>query len=78
MESGWVAVGFSAVVTLGGAVGSHFVMGERVRRVAKDVETKIDRREFDLALERLNDLHTDLRQIRDLLMQLMSRQPGAP
>lgn len=61
-----------------GVIGSYAVLSERVRKhgeeqktLVADLAEKIDRREFDAGMSRLDALHTDLKEIRDLLIKVI-------
>lgn len=73
LDSGWAAVLISALGSAAIAVGSYFVTRDRVARIALDLTQKVDRREFDEAMKRLDALHEDLREIRNLLSEFLGR-----
>lgn len=72
-DSGWAAILVSLLGPAGTAVGSYFVIRERVARLTADLAEKVDRREFNQAMQRLDALHTDLREIRDLLSAFLTK-----
>jgi hypothetical protein len=72
-DSGWAAIIVSVLGAAAVSVGSYFVTRERVARIAKDLTEKVDRREFDEAMKRLDALHEDLREIRTLLSDFLTR-----
>jgi hypothetical protein len=72
-DSGWAAIIVSVLGAAAVSVGSYFVTRERVARIAKDLTEKVDRREFDEPMKRLDALHEDLREIRTLLSDFLTR-----
>lgn len=76
MSPEWLALTISILVSVLTAGAVYGVLSERVRRQGTDLELKIDRQEFEAGMTRLEELHKDLREIRDLLLSMMANKRG--
>ena len=74
MPAEWIAVGMSIIVP----VSSGLVLWGKVTTTLRNHEdamkAKIDRAEFDAGMKRLDELHRDLREIRDLLLKVLTKE----
>lgn len=69
----WVGLGLSVVSSLLAAGTVYGVLSERVRKLGDEMRTRVAREEFDAGMKRLDELHRDLREIRDLLLQVLTK-----
>lgn len=69
-----VGIGITVVVEIVALSVAWGIMSERLRKVAEEVATKIAREEFEAGMKRLDELHRDLREIRDLLLKVLTRE----
>jgi len=76
MSVEWLAVGISVIVPIGSGLILWGKVTAQLRNHEDAMKAKIDRAEFDAGMRRLDELHRDLREIRDLLMQVL-RQGAA-
>jgi hypothetical protein len=72
----WIGVALSVLLPVLSAAVLWGAMTERIRRVTDDVKQKIDREEFHAGMKRLDELHRDLREIREILVQVLAK--GTP
>ena len=81
MDPAWVACFVSFGTTVVGSIitGSvvYGTMSERVRVQGIELEKKASREELRAAMARLDQIHADLREIRELFLQTLSTR-GAP
>jgi hypothetical protein len=66
----------STVVALISAGTAYGLLKGKLDRMASELGNKIERAEFDQGMKRLDELHKDLREIRDLLMQVLGQRVG--